>query len=338
MSATAPGLYGGTEDNTRCDVDQLVEFLAVNPAKSTAWVDALNADPTVRFHDDLLGSDDVGDYVDTLTPAVLMADTLVVNHGFADGRATPRDAVLQKGSAVLVDDLGVPRTRCACGNPLTRPPTEITQVEPVGSPWPGYDPNKVAVVEPLPATVTFLRLIDLRTGAEFDRPVGTKGERDLPVVEATPTPEPTVVAEPTPVPTPTPAPAEPTPAPTPEPTVTLGTGDVQVTLRWSTDTDLDLHVIDPSGSEISFGARSSATGGQLDVDDVPEPGDTGPHVENIFWPDGGAPAGDYQAWVEHYSGSPSSYRLIVRRNGERIHTEEGTLGPGEESPRFSFSR
>ncbi len=69
----------------------------------------------------------------------------------------------------------------------------------------------------------------------------------------------------------------------------------------------------------------------------PSLGDTGPHVENIFWPDGGAPAGDYQAWVEHYSGSPSSYRLIVRRNGERIHTEEGTLGPGEESPRFSFS-
>ena len=142
-----------------------------------------------------------------------MADTLVVNHGFADGRATPRESVLQKGSAVLVDDLGVPRTRCACGNPLTRPPTEITGSSRSGRPGRGTTRTRSPLSSRCPQRSPSCVSIDLQTGADFDRPVGTKGDRDVPVVEATPTPEPTAVAEPTPVPTPTPAPAEPTPRP-----------------------------------------------------------------------------------------------------------------------------
>ncbi|GAP52775.1 serine/threonine protein kinase [Streptomyces azureus] len=55
---------------------------------------------------------------------MLRADTGVTNHGFRAGRAAVLQAVLQAGTAVLVDDRGVPRVRCACGNPL-RPPVAM---------------------------------------------------------------------------------------------------------------------------------------------------------------------------------------------------------------------
>ena len=40
------------------------------------------------------------------------------------------DRVLQAGTAVMVDDRGVPRAKCSCGNPLREP-------------IPGTDPTKV---------------------------------------------------------------------------------------------------------------------------------------------------------------------------------------------------
>ena len=63
----------------------------------------------------------IGAYVDSLTPVVLTDDTLVTNHGYRDGHATTLPAVLQAGTAVMVDTLGVPRVKCNCGNPLTPP-------------------------------------------------------------------------------------------------------------------------------------------------------------------------------------------------------------------------
>ncbi|MGH3907098.1 MAG: DUF6777 domain-containing protein, partial [Pseudonocardiaceae bacterium] len=42
-------------------------------------------------------------------------DTRVTNHGYRDGKATDRQAVLQAGTAVLVDEKGRPRVKCGCG-------------------------------------------------------------------------------------------------------------------------------------------------------------------------------------------------------------------------------
>lgn len=57
------------------------------------------------------------------SPAVAerRADTRVTNHGFADGRATEIQSILQAGTAVFVDDTGLPVVKCSCGNPLGRP-------------------------------------------------------------------------------------------------------------------------------------------------------------------------------------------------------------------------
>ena len=81
-----------------------------------------------------------------LTPVTLTRDTRVTNHGYRNGRPTPRQSVLQAGSAVLVDRYGVPRARCGCGNPLIPPARVRVRPTYVGPPWPGWNPINVVVV------------------------------------------------------------------------------------------------------------------------------------------------------------------------------------------------
>lgn len=103
-----------------------------------------------------------------------------------------------------------------------------------------------------------------------------------------------------------------------------GAGDVQVTLTWDTTADVDLHVTDPVGEEIYFGNPTSVSGGQLDVDDT-----DGFGPENVFWPQGGAPAGTYVVEVEHFSGaSPTGYTVLVQEAGF-VQSYEGTLFTNE---------
>lgn len=112
--------------------------------------------------------------------------------------------------------------------------------------------------------------------------------------------------------------------------VVLGTGDVQVTLRWNSNADIDLHVYDPFGEEIWYSNRLAQSGGQLDVDanstcsdPMAEP------VENIFWPVGSAPAGEYAVDAVYYSDCGNSgggdYEVIVRVDNQIRDTFFGTL-------------
>ncbi len=118
--------------------------------------------------------------------------------------------------------------------------------------------------------------------------------------------------------------------PTAEPV--LGTGDVQVTLRWESNADVDLHVTEPDGTEIWFGsAGPTTTGGQLDVDSnvgcVQEAS-----VENVFWPTGGAPVGEYTIGVDGYevAGCGSgAYTVTAKVRGETVLTESGEVAEGE---------
>ncbi len=103
--AGAP-IYGGSGHNA-CDPEALIAFLESHPAHARAWAGVQGINP-----------DEIADYVRGLTPGWLLADTEVTNHGFVDDDATPRAAILEAGTAVLVDDQGVPRARCRCGNPL----------------------------------------------------------------------------------------------------------------------------------------------------------------------------------------------------------------------------
>lgn len=84
----------------------------------------------------------------------------------------------------------------------------------------------------------------------------------------------------------------------------VGDGDVRVTLTWDTGDDLDLHVVDPDGDRVWFGNQTVPSGGELDRDDNlgghcaddPEPGG----VENVYWPDDGAPFGEYAVELDNW--------------------------------------
>ncbi|GEM_PF-2137072 len=309
VAGSLPGLYGGTREAGSCDPDQLVRFLEANPDKAAAWAGVFEIAPS-----------QIRAFVDTLTPVVLTRDTRVTNHGFAGGEATRVQAVLQAGTAVLVDDRGVPRVKCACGNPLLPPasiPADVT-VGFDGEPWVGWRYDQLVVIT-VETRVDVFVTVDLDGGEPFNRPVGTSGEDDTSVPDADlcelfpddPVCDRLVVDEPE-----------------------LGTGDLQATLRWTSDADLDLAVTDPDGSRVSFASRTAPSGGELDHDVVPcsDPGRA--RVENVYWPTGGAPEGEYVIEVTYFGScedaGPHEFSLEVLVDGEREIDATGRLGsPGD---------
>lgn len=166
------GLFGGTLDSASCDPDQLVTFLDERPDLGEAWADVHGIEP-----------DEIPEFVDGLTPVNLAADTRVLNHGFDGERIVPRHSVLQRGSAVMIDDRGIPRANCYCGNPLLESEPAATD-RPVGEPWDAFDERSVVVVTPSPEPVEEFTLTDIETGDPFDRPAGTTGELDQAFLEA----------------------------------------------------------------------------------------------------------------------------------------------------------
>ena len=148
VRGTTSGLYGGSGSQQVCDPTAAVAFLLDNDDKAQAWVDALNADSTLAWSGgSKLAVDDIAAYVGELTSVFLQADTRVTNHGFKNGRSTVFQSVLQRGTAVMVDSRGVPRARCACFNPLTKPlPASAAKYR--GEKWDEFDQTKLVIVTP----------------------------------------------------------------------------------------------------------------------------------------------------------------------------------------------
>ncbi len=108
----ASGPYGGTGSDKVCDRDLLIRSLKEQPDRLREWARVVGVKPTYKA---------VSKYIAKLHPVTLTRDTAVTNHSFAGGRAVPFQAILQAGTAVLVDDYGRPVARCRCGNPLKEP-------------------------------------------------------------------------------------------------------------------------------------------------------------------------------------------------------------------------
>jgi hypothetical protein len=164
VEGSAPGLYGGTRKVASCDVEQQIKALRADPAKNRAFAEVQRVEPAR-----------VPELLRSFTPVQLRMDTRVTNHGYQDGEPTSYQAVLQAGTAVLVDERGVPRVRCACGNPLTPP---VAQQDPrtTGAPWPGYRASDVVVVAPADRPVKEFVLRD--DDGWIKRPAGDTGTRD----------------------------------------------------------------------------------------------------------------------------------------------------------------
>jgi hypothetical protein len=101
--------FGGSGSNRVCDRDKLMRFLRAHPDRMYEWARVLHVQPTYTA---------VKRYIAKLHPVTLTRDTQVTNHAFKNGRAVPFQAILQAGTAVLVDRYGRPVVRCYCGNPL----------------------------------------------------------------------------------------------------------------------------------------------------------------------------------------------------------------------------
>ncbi|WP_153449467.1 DUF6777 domain-containing protein [Streptomyces smaragdinus] len=153
------GLYGGTQDVASCDVGKQIRFFEANHDKRDAFAEVVGVQPQ-----------HVRPFLRSLTTVVLRADTRVTNHGFTDGRATSFQSVLQAGTAVLIDRHGVPRVRCACGNPLTAPGKVRTDAGYRGGAWSSFHPNQVIIVKPAPTVIKNIVIVDVVTNVWIQRP------------------------------------------------------------------------------------------------------------------------------------------------------------------------
>jgi len=184
------GLYRGVKGSASCDRDRLADFLGGRPDLATAWVSALRSDPGLRWSRSptVLSSGDLATFVRELTPVLLRADTRVHEHGWSDGSAQDAQAVLQAGTAVLVDGYGVPRVRCASGNPLTAPEALRPGTTPPAGAWPGFDLGATVAVTGAGQNIREFGLTD-PADAAFRRPAGSLGPDDVDAVPATASPE-----------------------------------------------------------------------------------------------------------------------------------------------------
>ncbi|MCM1968178.1 DUF6777 domain-containing protein [Streptomyces sp. G1] len=167
VNAATPGLYGGTQRLGSCDVEAQVQSLTADDAKARAFAEASQVE-----------QEKIPDFLRGLTPVVLRADTRVTNHGFVGGNPNAFQSVLQAGTAVLVDDHGMPRVRCACGNPLAAP--RAAKGTPVlkGDPWSGYQPTQVVVIEPTMQVINNLVIVNIADNTWIERTAGDDGAQD----------------------------------------------------------------------------------------------------------------------------------------------------------------
>lgn len=157
VAGNDPNLYGGSGQLSVCDADALVANLNDNDDLNAAFAQGIG-----------INASDVPRYVKSLTPVVLRQDTWVTNHGYDNGRATPYQSVLQRGTAVMVDAYGVPRVRCSCGNPLAEAWNGYTAPEASKANWDDYEPRSVVTIYETDITINNINVIDIEHGDDID--------------------------------------------------------------------------------------------------------------------------------------------------------------------------
>lgn len=106
--------------------------------------------------------------------------------------------------------------------------------------------------------------------------------------------------------------------------VDLSNREAATSLLWDNYNDLDLFIQEPSGEKIYYGRQYSSTGGRLDVDANFNPRlKTRQPVENISWPKGKTPKGEYIVYVGFYSrdsrepyDGETPFKVITRVDGK----------------------
>jgi hypothetical protein len=168
VAGTTAGLYAGSGSQQACDATTGANALLDHADKAQAWVDALNGDADLTWSGgSKLAVEDVSTYVGELTSVILQSDTRVTDHGFSGGRAKAFQAVLERGTAVMIDTLGEPRVRCASFSPLTAPAPASSPTY-RGTPWDGFDKTKLVVVTAGGREADTFRVVDIHTHKQIE--------------------------------------------------------------------------------------------------------------------------------------------------------------------------
>jgi hypothetical protein len=298
VAGNTEGLYGGTRRKTSCDAARLVEFLRTNPDKGAAWAGVLG-----------MTVDQIPSFMAQLTPVILRVDTRVTNHGFVRDHATTFPSILQAGTAVLVDEHGVPAVKCFCGNPLTQASSDISHPY-QGNPWPGFDAKKVIVVKPAPTAINSFTVVDQRTGKSFSKATGVK----VPPAKGVQTDDKSAVS-----------PKMPTPeSPTHSPSVTVDVAEnssLTPSVTPSTAQVSPTPSVTPSADSTTIG-QESASPTESTTTDHPESGDSSDRQNE------GDGTGKTQTDTDN-SGNPEPNRDTNRDTGTNEEPDGGATGsPG----------
>lgn len=117
----------------------------------------------------------------------------------------------------------------------------------------------------------------------------------------------------------------------PEPT----TGSVQVLLEWHNYNDLDLICVDPNGEAVWYRNKKVSSGGMLEIDMNAGSQYSSSPIENIYWPQSGAPKGTYNVGVLYYKRHDTQYATsdfkVTVRYGDAERLYEGTAQNQDET-------
>ncbi len=171
VAGTDEGVFAGSEGVAPCAPDELVAALTPDAPETAPWAEVQGIEV-----------DAVAAFITSLTSTVLTADTRVTDHRLVDGAAQPRQAVLQIGTAVMVDEFGELQVRCASGSPLAPPEPIEDTTSYIGVAWDTFTPDNTVTVIPAPTPVDEFVLTAVDGGPDFIRPVGSSGATDRPLL------------------------------------------------------------------------------------------------------------------------------------------------------------
>ncbi|WP_413800241.1 DUF6777 domain-containing protein [Streptomyces iranensis] len=156
-----PGLYAGVRNRQPCDRQGLLHDLDADKRKGAAWSKVQHISP-----------DGIPGFVNRLTSVTLRSDTYAKTYGYRGG-VKPVSAVLQAGTAVFVDERGLPVVKCDSGNPVkvSAPPRNAKPTF-TGPEWNGFSRSTVTVIRPATKNAKHLVLVGIGKAELLKRPLG----------------------------------------------------------------------------------------------------------------------------------------------------------------------
>lgn len=162
IPAATPGLYAVSGATRLCET--ITDSVLADSSDAQAFAAAIGVAPS-----------ELPRFLTQLTPVVLRLDTRVSSTGSTAASPATTQAVLEAGTAVLIDPQGVPRVRCRGANPLG--PATLTESQPryVGTAWPGFEASRLASITPAPSTLSSIEVLDGDTRQLQQLPIGAGG-------------------------------------------------------------------------------------------------------------------------------------------------------------------